>query len=86
MRRLSIDLLNDSGAHPGYPECSQPALVFHGIQDNIVPIAASEQWACGKANVRVVALASGHELLDVLEEIWEGSREFLTAGSVTLEG
>jgi len=77
LRRLSIDLLNDSAAHPGYPACSQPTLIFHGVEDNVVPIAASEQWAGDKADVRMVAVNSGHELLDVLEEIWEGSRGFL---------
>jgi pimeloyl-ACP methyl ester carboxylesterase len=79
MQRLSIDLLNDAAIHPGYPACTQPTLIFHGIQDNVVPIAASERWASENAHVRIVPLDSGHELLDVLEPIWEESRGFLAA-------
>lgn len=78
MHRLSIDLLNDSAAHPPYPSCSQPALIFHGTQDNIVPLTASERWAAENPQARIVRLNSGHELLDVLEPIWEESAPFLS--------
>ncbi len=81
MRRLAIDLLNDSALHPGYPPCPQPSAVFHGIQDNIVPIAASERWISENPQARLVPLNSGHELLDVLEQIWEESARFLRPGS-----
>ena len=77
LRRLSIDLFDDSAAHAAYPPCAQPALIFHGIQDAVVPIAASQRWASENRHARVVALNSGHELLDVLEPIWNESRPFL---------
>jgi pimeloyl-ACP methyl ester carboxylesterase len=77
MRRLASDLLDDSLAHPGYPRCRQPALVFHGVQDTVVPITAAQQWCAENPQARLVAMESGHELLDVLEAIWEQSREFL---------
>lgn len=80
MRRLSADLLTDSALHPGYPPCSQPTLIFHGTLDDTVPIAASGKWATENPQARLVPLASGHELLDVLEPIWEQSRHFLLAG------
>jgi pimeloyl-ACP methyl ester carboxylesterase len=76
MRRLSIDLLNDSARHPGYPPCRQPTLIFHGVHDNVVPIAASEAWVNENRQARLVALESSHELLDVLEPIWESARLF----------
>jgi pimeloyl-ACP methyl ester carboxylesterase len=77
MRRLSIDLLNDSGRHPGYPVCSQPALIFHGANDDVVPLAASEVWVKENRQARLVRMDSGHELLDVLEPIWERAAPFL---------
>jgi hypothetical protein len=77
LRPLSVDLLNDSTAHPAYPPCAQPALIFHGIHDSIVPIAASRRWASENPHVRLVPLNSGHELLDVLAPIWDESRPFL---------
>jgi uncharacterized protein len=77
MRRLSIDLLNDSAGQPAYPPCPQPTLIFHGIQDDIVPIAAAGRWAAENAHTRLVSLNSGHDLLDVLDVIWEESASFL---------
>ncbi len=76
MRRLSADLLHDSAAHAGYPACTQPALVFHGVQDTVVPIAAAERWVGENSNARLVKMESGHELLDVLDEVWEKCAAF----------
>jgi hypothetical protein len=83
MRRLSIDLLNDSPSHPGYPRCSQPAIIFHGVHDNVVPMAASETWIEENRQARLVPVDSGHELLDVLEPIWERAAPFLRSASRT---
>jgi pimeloyl-ACP methyl ester carboxylesterase len=77
MQRLGAGLLDDSLRHPGYPPCTQPALIFHGVLDPVVPIAAAEEWGRQNRNSRVVPLDSGHELTDVLETIWERSRTFL---------
>jgi hypothetical protein len=83
MQRLSADLLHDSAVHPGYPACKQPTLIFHGIEDNVVPIAASERWARANRGARVVEMNSGHELLDVLDAIWEQCAAFCL-GDATL--
>jgi pimeloyl-ACP methyl ester carboxylesterase len=77
MRRLSVDLLHDSSRHPGYPACAQPALIFHGIHDPVVPLAASRTWALANGQARIVPLESGHELLDVLDIIWQVTARFL---------
>jgi pimeloyl-ACP methyl ester carboxylesterase len=77
MRRLSVDLLNDSQRHPGYPPCGQPTLIFHGVQDNVVPLAASERWVNENPQANLVRVQSGHELLDVLEIIWEKAESFM---------
>ena len=74
MRPLAVDLLDDSARHPGYPACAQPALIFHGVRDTVVPIAASERWATENPRARLIPLESGHELLDVLDTIWEQGR------------
>jgi pimeloyl-ACP methyl ester carboxylesterase len=77
MCRLSADLLNDSSRHPGFPECGQPTLIFHGVLDDVVPLAASETWTHQNRRARLLPVESGHELLDVLEWVWEQSRAFL---------
>ena len=76
-QRLASELLDDSLQHDGYPKCTQPALIFHGLQDSVVPIEAAQQWSRDNPQSRLVPLASGHELLDVLDNIWERSRTFL---------
>jgi pimeloyl-ACP methyl ester carboxylesterase len=77
LQRLSVDLLSDSALHPGNPRCGQPALIFHGVHDSVVPIAASESWVRENPHARLLTVESGHELLDVLELVWEQSRGFL---------
>lgn len=77
MRRLSVDLLYDSARYPGYPGCSQPALVLHGSNDTVVPLRASETWAGANRNARLVTVNSGHELLDALDVVWEHAGPFL---------
>lgn len=77
MERLASDLLDDSARHAGYPRSSQPALIFHGIHDNVVPIAATKKWIAENPQARLIAMDSGHDLLDVLEAVWEQSRTFL---------
>lgn len=79
MRRLAVDLLNDSTRHPGYPRCSQPALVLHGNLDTTVPLSASQAWVRENRQARLVPVNSGHELLDVLDLIWEHVRPFLNS-------
>ena len=85
-RRLSVDLLTDSAQHDPYPACPQPTLIFHGLQDNVVPLAAAERWARENPRTRLVPLNSGHELLDVLEPVWDESSPFLTAACGHLRG
>jgi pimeloyl-ACP methyl ester carboxylesterase len=76
-RRLSVDLLEDCPRHAEYPACGQPALIFHGVGDTVVPIAASERWVSENPQGRLVTLDSDHELLNVLDDIWQRSAGFL---------
>jgi uncharacterized protein len=74
---LKYGLMRDAAKYEEYPEVSAPCLVFHGLQDPVVPVAASETFARGRSNVRLIEVESGHELMDVLDEIWEESKPFL---------
>jgi pimeloyl-ACP methyl ester carboxylesterase len=69
-RRVGYDLLEDAGKYEDYPDISQPALVFHGRRDNVVPVEYSEEFAARHPQVRLRVMESGHELIDVLEEMW----------------
>jgi pimeloyl-ACP methyl ester carboxylesterase len=66
-RPLSPALLDDAQHYEDFPDFRQPALIFHGANDDVVPVAYSEQFALTHPNVHLEVLDSGHELLNVLE-------------------
>jgi hypothetical protein len=76
-RRLSWKLMEDAAAYEEFPEFTQPALVFHGLRDDVVPPGFSREFASGHPNVRLQLFDSGHELTDVLDPMWEAAGPFL---------
>ncbi len=66
-RRVGYQLLEDGARYEDYPGFRQPALLFHGRHDEVVPAAYAEQFAATHANARLEILDSGHELLNVLD-------------------
>jgi pimeloyl-ACP methyl ester carboxylesterase len=75
---VSYKLIEDGSAYEDYPHVRQPALILHGEHDDVVPVEYSRQFAVGRPNVRLQAYNSGHELLNVLEEMWVEVRQFCT--------
>jgi len=68
-RKLSYRLLEDAAQYEPFPDFRQPALIFHGAHDDVVPAGYSFQFAAAHPNARLEVLNSGHELLDVLEHM-----------------
>jgi len=66
-RALSYGLLEDGARYPDYPEFGQPALIFHGAHDDVVPARYSQEFAAAHQKVHLEVLDSGHELLNVLD-------------------
>ena len=60
-------MLEDAAQYEPYPDFRQPALIFHGAHDDVVPPEYSRQFAAAHPNARLEVLDSGHELLDVLD-------------------
>lgn len=77
MQSVGYGLIEDGLRYPAEPRFSQQALLFHGIQDDVIPLAFSEQYSRGNEKLRLVPLDSGHEMTDVMDLIWAESREFL---------
>jgi pimeloyl-ACP methyl ester carboxylesterase len=77
-RKLSYGLLEDAEQYEPYPDFRQPALMFHGARDEVVPAACSQQFAAAHPNARLEVLDSGHELLDVLDYMAPRVLDFLT--------
>jgi len=67
MRRLAFGLLPDADRYPAFPGFPQPALIFHGAHDDVVPVQYAEEFAGRHANARLEVLDSGHDLLDQLD-------------------
>jgi hypothetical protein len=78
--QLGYRFVEDSRGYEDDPEFSQAALIFHGTRDEVVPAEISRQYAVRRPHVELRLLDSGHELTDVLEEIWSGVRMFLGLG------
>ena len=78
-REISYNLIADGLEYEDYPEVSQPALILHGALDPVVPVSLSEQFArLHPSNARLrVYPKSGHELTDVVDEMWAEIQAFL---------
>lgn len=76
--RLSYDLVLDAERHAPWPPVTAPTLVFHGRQDDVVPLDRVERW-CEQNRAELVLFDSGHELTECVDEMFERSRAFLAA-------
>ena len=85
-RRLGYQFAEDAAQYEDEPEFPQPALILHGVRDNVVPAAISTAYAASHPNVRLVLLESGHELTDVLEPMWKEILDFLAVPEIIGSG
>jgi pimeloyl-ACP methyl ester carboxylesterase len=74
---IGYTLIKDAEQYEPWPDFSQPALIFHGTLDLSVPVEYSAEFAQHHSNARLFRMHSGHELTDVLEQIWNQSSPFL---------
>lgn len=79
MRRVHSFLIQQALDFPAYPDFAQPALIFHGVDDDTVPVANSRRFAAAHPNATLVELESDHQLLNVLDRITDEAVEFLYA-------
>lgn len=77
MRRVHYGLVEDAMKYSPTPDFKQPALIFHGIRDEVVPIGNSRVFVTGHRNAKLVELDSDHELLNVLDRIVSEGVPFL---------
>ena len=75
--KVSYKLIEDGERYEDYPDFKQPALIFHGKKDDTVPAAYSEEFAAAHPNATLEVFDSDHELLDVLDRMWEQVRRFV---------
>ncbi len=75
---LKYQFLKDAESYPlvGLTR-SLPTLIIHGINDEVVPIKVSRDYACQYSQVKLIELDSDHGLNDSKEKIWQEIKEFL---------
>jgi hypothetical protein len=76
-RRLGRQFLEDGARFPAIPDFHQFTMILHGTNDTVVPFQVSYKYVQEHAHARLVALESGHELTDVLEDLWRETAAFL---------
>ncbi len=76
-RGLGFQIVEDAQKYEDEPAFHQPALVLHGIKDDVVPAELSKAFAEGHPNVTLRLVDSGHELTDVLDELWAETAAYL---------
>lgn len=74
---LRYGFLENALHYEEFPAVTQPTLILHGQHDDIVPAALSQDYARRHQHVEFRLLASDHGLVDVADEIFEGSARFL---------
>jgi pimeloyl-ACP methyl ester carboxylesterase len=74
---LDYGLMEDASRYPPYPDFSQRALLLHGRRDDVVPVEYSRDFCASHPNARLYEFDSGHELTNVLPEMWALVERFL---------
>lgn len=74
---LSWRLMEDASLYEEFPDVKQPALVMHGVRDDVVPAEVSRQFAARTAGAVLREFDSDHQLLDVAEEMFREMLGFL---------
>jgi pimeloyl-ACP methyl ester carboxylesterase len=75
--RISYNLIADGLQYEEFPDVRCPALVIHGRRDESVDYQLSVRFCEGRSNAELVLYDSDHQLLDMLEPMWERVRTFL---------
>src|SRR5207245_462042 len=83
---LGYQLIEDASRYEAYPALSQPAIIFHGDKDTIVPASYSVEFARRRPQVKLRLLDSDHELLNALDDIWMETEKFLFDQPTQAEG
>jgi pimeloyl-ACP methyl ester carboxylesterase len=74
---LGYQLIEDAQKYEAYPDFTQPCLIFQGRNDTVVPPDYAVKFAARHPNATLRLLDSDHDLVNVLDEMWRETEEFL---------
>jgi len=75
---LDWQLMEDARRYEEEPAILQPTLIYHGIDDAVVPVQASRAFARTRTCAELREVNSDHELMNVVDLICAQSLEFVT--------
>lgn len=76
---LRFELARDAARHAPWPVVAAPTLVLQGVHDEVVPLELVQQWVDRTPTARLVTYPTGHELIEVTEDICSESLGFLAS-------
>ena len=74
---LGYQLIEDALQYEAYPELDQPTLIFQGRNDTMVPPVYAQTFAARRPNASLRLVESDHDLVNVLDEMWKETEQFL---------
>jgi uncharacterized protein len=82
---LAYKFIEEAESLDPFPRIMQPVLIFHGDRDPVVPVEQSLEFLQTNPHAKLVRFGeSGHELTDVLENIWRDAEDFLLGGKAAV--
>jgi len=76
--RVDFGFIEDALAiDRGFPDVRVPTLIMHGKNDDSVPVQFSRDFARGRANVELIELDDGHELVASLPVLLAETERFI---------
>jgi len=74
---LSYEFIRDISAYKDHNLQRQlPTLILHGVNDQVVPVEISQQFAATRPWVTVQTFDSDHSLANVTAELWQATQQF----------
>ena len=74
---LGYQLIEDAAQYEPYPEITQPALIFQGRNDTVVPPEYAVRFAEMHPKAQLRLVDSDHDLVNVMDEMWWETEPFL---------
>lgn len=74
---LDWQLMEDAARYEEEPAILQPCLIYHGVNDTVVPVQVSRAFARTRTCVELREVDSDHELMNVVDELCSEAERFL---------
>lgn len=74
---IAYSLYTDALNYEPFPPVSQPALLLHGLNDDVVPVDAAKGFLFRNSHAQLITFDSGHELTNQIDSLWLHTASFL---------